>query len=558
MKEAVFDIETPNFDESKGYHTRNVPFICGAIIDDEGEYYYTDVEKFSEHLETYDRVWGHNALKFDSNVMKTSGYPLKHPVVYDTQIAAHMLDENNKVGLNECSKRYLGEEKTQSIKKGFVVDPHTVEGKEYVLQDTRLGFKLMKLFKKMLKEQDLWNLFTEVYMPMGPLLEELTENGIYVNQEKLDNLIEKFEERIEGAQTKFLETYGVNINSPQQLGSVIYRLPWAIPKTKSGYPKTDVDTIEAVCPHLLRDAAQEVLDYRKDNKQYKTYVKAAKKASSVDGYIHPPYNMDRTATGRLSAGGDKTKYWLSYQIQNVDVRVRHIFEAPPGYRFALVDADQLELRVLAGVTMDPDLMRVFAENLDPHAMTASKLFGVDLAEVTGSQRADGKTTNFAVVYGTTDHGLAHAMRISLRLAQERLKAFYEGYPMVSKRKALIEESVVSKGHFRNNAGRYRRFPNLNTSSAYQVNEAVKKAFSLDIQGYGAELMKKCALYAIPRLRNKYKCREHTHDEFAFYVPEETADESLEEIRQIFEATPLGFPVPIKFSGAHGASWAEVK
>lgn len=562
MIECGFDIETELFDKKKNKHLFNVDFICGAVAYADEIFFAPTPHTMYAVMKPGEIRYAHNAV-FDVNGLARHGINLDTTAIRDTMLMAWLLDENSyALGLNDVAIKYLGEGKSQSVKRGFVpaLDEET---KEYVKQDAKLTLQLGKLLASKLEEQGLTELFEKIDQPFMWLLNKATLEGCNVDQLLLDSAIGKTEAEVSGTIAKFDKPpYEININSPKQVWKVIYTTLNGIPRHADGKtPCTDTKTINSVPKNFLTEEADEILEYRKKAKYLSTFLKGAKRASSEDGLIHPLYNLCRARTGRLSSGGNDKAYPYSFNIQNVsnkDPEIREAICAKPGTKVCIIDASQLELRVLAHYSEDPELIRTFLANGDPHRTTASLLFSKPEDQVTEEERFKGKTLNFSVLYGSTEEGLEYNSGIDRKEGARLLKTFYAQYKGVTALKAWVKEELKVKGYVTSLYGRRRRFPEYPTSTPRKQEEMEKWAFSALIQGTAMDLMKECAVTAIPKLSPEYKFFLQVHDEFGFYVPEGKAVIAMDEIRHAFQEGHRPYRVPILFTGGVGGNWRVAK
>lgn len=552
MNAAGFDIETELFDAKNNKHIRNVKFVCGAVVNYVEKKYFTDIGKMWAELNLYNILYAHNA-SFDLGVLNRAGFYLGQSThVYDTKTMAWLLDENNKTSLDIVAERYLGEKKTETIAKGFVPRADCEKTKEYVLQDAALTFKLGLRFRQLIETRGSADLLSNIEMPFRFLMDKATEEGALLNVGLLKEKQEEVSKRVQEIKNKFLaEPYKINIASTKQVASCLYYFPERMPKSSKGNIKTDNKTLRTIEPLYLKPEVKEILEYRELSKLLSTYMKGLLNAvHPEDGLVHPLYNTTIAKTGRLSSGGSKSAYPYSFNIQNITKRhkdIRKAFISKPGTKMVVLDANALELRILAHYSEDPQLLYVFQNNIDPHAHTAALIYNKARETVTKKERDMGKTLNFAALYGATPHGLYYNLGIPMKQAGELLDAFYQRYASVASLKHRLEIETEEKDQIRSLYGRYRH----NCSN-------FKEYFSALIQGTAADLMKECAVGASRVLDPSYKLFLQVHDEFGFYVPESKAAQATKEIVEAFEKNHRSFNVPIVFNGSYGDDWVSAK
>lgn len=545
MKICALDTETMYFDPEMGVHLLNAPFICGAVAaPGEETRYFNQAAKLVQHLSTYEGIFIHNS-SFDLKVLSNAGHPLpRSERVMDTMVMGWLLDENSPIGLDDLSRRYLGKQK---IKVDFK-DTSCAALADYVKQDADLCLGLGLKFLPLLEEQGLLDLFKNIDMPFLRLLDEMRDEGIEVDRKRLAAEADRVRRKTQAIAAKFAAK-GVNINSCKQVSKVLYYFPELVPKQKDGSPKTDEGTLGRVPPELLRPEAAEIMEYRKDAKLLGTFLEGMQNAIQPDtGLVHPIINLCVAKTGRTSSGGNKKNYPYSFNIQNVakeNAVLRSSVIPKPGTAMVILDAKELELRVLAHYSEDPGLLKVFNEGTDAHVYTASMLYDKPMSEVTREERSIAKTLNYAVLYGTTAHGLTYSLGLNKDRAQDLMDRFYQAYPSIRALKRAVQERYAKDGYIQSLYGRRRRG---------DLDE--RELFSAYIQGTAADLMKECHVHSRPLLPRHYRPFIFVHDEFGYYVPKEEAEEAVLAIRGMYEMGHRPFRVPILFTSEVRATWAK--
>ena len=546
MKTCALDIETQPFDPKAGIHLLNTRFICGAIADETGQRYFESIRVMEDALRAYDKIYIHNS-SFDLQIFKNEDVSFYRPDrVHDTMIMAWLLDENNPIGLGDVSERYLNKKKIEFFKRGkvpLVGDPET---QEYVKQDAQLCYELGELFTIMLKEQGLTQLFESIDMPFRRLMDDMTSEGIQIDLPRIEKEIERVSAKTKTIELKYLEK-GINVNSCKQVSKVLYYFPEMVKKQKDGKPKTDEKTLSQIDPQLLRPEAAEIMEYRKDTKTLNTFLEGLKNAVLPEtGLVHPLYNITVARTGRTSSGGSKKSYPYSFNIQNVSRKnkeVRSSVIAKPGTSMIIMDAKELELRVLAHYSEDVNLLRVFNEGIDAHVSTASLLFNKPMSEVTKAERSTAKTLNYAVLYGTTAYGLTYSLGLNETRAAHLMDAFYKAYPSIKELKNEVNKRFLLDGYVQSLYGRKRRG---------DINE--KEVFSAYISGTSADLMKECHINASKELPREYRPFVFVHDEYGYYVPDEGAEQAKIAIQSSYERGHRDYRVPILFTAEIRKTW----
>jgi DNA polymerase-1 len=506
----------------------------------------------------------HNA-KYDMMVLAECGIAVAGPG-FDTMIAAHLLGEK-ALSLKALAFSKLGVEMipiTDLIGTGSKQVPMSqVDIKRtagYSGADADMTFRLSRLLEKDLEKQGLMKLFTDVEMPLVPVLLLMERNGVAVDTAVLQEMSRRL-----GAQVAVLEgkIYGeakheFNINSPQQLGKVLFD-EMQLPTTRRGKNKysTEASVMEELRP--VHPIAAYILEYRQLTKIKSTYIDTLPGlVNPKTGRIHTSFNQTRTTTGRLSSSDPN--------MQNIPVRgelggqVRQAFIAPHGSRLLGGDYSQIDLRALAHLSQDENLLSAFRHDADIHAATASLLFGVAPSEITPDMRRFAKTVNFGVIYGMSDYGLEQATEFSREQAAKFIKAYFEKYPGVRKYLDDTKEKARRDGYVQTMLGRRRYIPDINSSNR-QVREAAERmAINMPVQGTSADIIKVAMinLYReMAKLKLKSKMLLQVHDELVFEAPGEEMDVLREIVPDIMDSA-VKLDVPLKVDTKVGKNWGEMK
>lgn len=410
-----------------------------------------------------------------------------------------------------------------------------------------------------LKDEGMWKLFTEIEMPLVYALAEMEEAGIKVEGEKLANYGNSLKIHIDSLEKEIFEMSGeeFNINSPKQLGIILFeklQLPGG-KKTKSGY-STSADVLEKLSTDY--PIVKKILEYRAYTKLYSTYAIGLADYIKEDGRIHGTFNQTITATGRISS--------TEPNLQNIPVRtemgsrIREVFVPEDGYLFVDADYSQIELRVLASMSDDEELIKAYEDAVDVHAVTASKVFHTPLNEVTPLQRRNAKAVNFGVVYGISAFGLSEGLSISRKEAQEYINNYFKTYPGV---KHYLDEQIRTAkdtGVVTTLYGRKRPIPELKSGNFMQRQFGERVAMNSPIQGTAADIMK----IAMINVSNKLKALNcdarivlQVHDELLIEVKNEQA----ESVRKIVEETmrdAAQLKVALEVDSHIGKTWLDAK
>ena len=480
------------------------------------------------------RKAGHN-IKDLMRALLDEGLPTDG-FVFDTALAAYLLDATaGSYDLPRLAQTYLGEE----------------------LPDVQSVWALQPVLHEKMDAQAMLPLYTDVELPLCPVLARMEQAGFLVDRKALYDFGESLTSSIEQLQQSIWALAGepFNIQSPKQLGNVLFErlmLP-AGKKTKTGW-----STNAAVLDKLRgkHPIIEQILDYRTLTKLKSTYADGLLKEISADGRIHTNFQMTVTATGRLSS--------TEPNLQNIPVRrelgaqIRKMFVASPGK--VLVDADysQIELRLLAHIANDETMIAAFRSGEDIHAVTASQVFGVPLAEVTPLQRSHAKAVNFGIVYGISAFSLAQDIGVFQSEAKAYMDSYFAKYHGVRAYMTRVVEQAKADGYVTTLFGRRRDLPELKSSNFNLRNFGERVALNMPIQGTAADIIKAAMVRVDARMRAEHlqaRLLLQVHDELIVECPAEEA-ETVKAILVDEMEHVVDYRVPLLVDAKIGASWAE--
>ena len=420
--------------------------------------------------------------------------------------------------------------------------------------------ELKVFFEKQLKEEGLWTLFCEIEMPLMPVLAEMEEAGVMIDTEGLKETSRLFTQQMLELEAEIHSLAGTefNISSPKQVGEVLFERLTLDPKakkTKKGQYVTNEEVLEAL--QRKHPVVGKILDYRGVKKLLSTYIDALPQLINPQtGHIHTSFNQTVTATGRLSSSNPN--------LQNIPVRdaqgkeVRKAFIPYPGQLFFSADYSQIELRIMAHLSQDANLIEAFVQGNDIHAATAAKIFKKPLEEVTSDERRKAKTANFGIIYGISAFGLAERMGVSRTEAKQLIDGYFETYPGV---KAYMDKSIEmarDKGYTETIFGRRCQLPDINSGNAVVRAYAERNAINAPIQGSAADIIKIAMIRIGSRMKQEAfqsKMMLQVHDELNFsVVPEEKERLQSLVIEEMQAAAQLR--VPLIADCGWGANWLE--
>jgi DNA polymerase-1 len=509
---------------------------------------------------------GHN-LKYDAVVLEQAGAPVEG-ISFDTMIARYLLQSSERsLGLKDVAFFELGIKMTNIgdlIGKGksqiSMADVPVEKAAPYACADAEIAFRLARRFEGQLKETGAWDLFSRVEMPLVPVLGRMEQAGVGVDVPYLKTMSADLGEKIHLLEVQIYEHVGhqFNLNSTQQLAKVLYEelhLPTSR-RGQTGY-STDADTLEELRP--LHPIVGLILDYRQLVKLKSTYVDALPQMINArTGRVHTSFNQIGAATGRLSSSDPN--------LQNIPIRtdlgkqVRQAFIAGEPDRVLLsADYSQVELRILAHVTHDPNLIDTFLSGRDIHTATASQILGVPLAQVTSDQRRIAKTVNFGVLYGMSEYGLATQLGLARAEARAFIENYFAQFPTVAQYLEQTKRQAAELGYVTTLLGRRRYIPEINTPNRQIRSQAERIAINTPIQGTAADIIK-VAMVRIDRALQERglatKMILQVHDELVFEAPRD----EVEELRSIVvDLMGNAFPmiVPLGVEARTGPNWQDL-
>jgi DNA polymerase I len=481
----------------------------------------------------------------------------------DTMVADYLLNPNRRDHQLETIAMELlgyrlgaGQQKQATPQSLFEEDSGS---REEAAEAASVLATLAPALTERLSEQGSLNLFTEVEMPLVPVLAEIERNGFLLDVEGLHTLSKELERELDRIMETIAGLAGgeFNINSPKQLATVLFEKLGLKPmrKTKTGY-STDEDTLTQLATQ--HDLPAQILNYRSLSKLKSTYVDALPELVNPETKrLHTSLNQTVAATGRLSS--------TEPNLQNIPVkgdyglRIREAFIAPKGHTLLCADYSQIEPRILAHLSQDPRLIEVFEKGEDIHMATAMEIFGVPSSQVTKDMRRAAKTVVFGLVYGISPFGLSQNIGVSQAEAKKYIDTFFERFAAV---RALMDRNIAegkTKGYTTTILGRRRPIPELQSGDPVQRGFGERMAVNSPIQGSAADLIKVAMINVNQRLHHELphtKMILQVHDELIFEVPEKELEEAKRLVKSEMEATgkKLGLSVPLKVDLGTGHNW----
>jgi DNA polymerase-1 len=519
----------------------------------------------------------HNA-KFDMEVLAGCGVEVRG-VTFDTMIAAYLLGEGGgewnrasggSLGLKWLAAKLLGVEMTpitdligRGAKQVSMADVSVEQAAPYACADADMTGRLRPILEAELREQGLWPLFSEMEMPLVPVLTRMEQAGVAIDSDALREMSLRLGEQIGQLEREAYDSVGheFNLGSPQQLSVVLFE-ELGLPKTrrtKLGYT-TDATALEGL--RGAHDVIDLLLEWRQLTKLKSTYIDALPAlVHPKTGRIHSNFNQTVAATGRLSSQDPN--------LQNIPVRtdlgnsIRRCFVARDFGRDPVLlaaDYSQIELRIMAHLSQDPALVEAFLKDEDIHAATSAQVFGVPIDEVTAEQRRRAKVFNFGVLYGLGEFGLSTREGISREEAAEFIETYFDTYPKVQEWREGVVEACRKDGYAETLAGRRRLIPEIRSANRQVRAAAERVAINMPVQGTASDIIKIAMNRIDAELRERglaTKMILQVHDELIFEGPAKERDDIQEMVLRIMPQS-LELAVPVKVDVKVGTNWGELE
>ncbi|WP_026476192.1 DNA polymerase I [Alkaliphilus transvaalensis] len=489
-------------------------------------------------------------------------------VAFDTFIGEYLIDPaKSTYNLKELAAIYLGEDikdEEELLGKGkgrkTFTDLTEEELQNFLYQQVKVIYNLVPKIKERLTELSLEKLYYEVELPLTEVLASMEVAGIKVDKHMLEKLEIQFTDKINQLTTEIYELAGVefNINSPKQLGEILFdklELP-PLKKTKTGY-STNAEVLEKL--QEKHEIIPKILEYRTIAKLKSTYVDGLLSIiNPVTKRIHSSFNQTVTTTGRISS--------TEPNLQNIPVRLelgrqlRKVFISKEGHQFIDADYSQIELRVLAHISKDENLIDAFEKDQDIHTRTASEIFGVPVEEVTSAMRSSAKAVNFGIVYGISDFGLGENLKISRVEAKKYIDKYLEKYSSVRNYMENIIKEGKEKGYVVTLLNRRRYLPELHSKNFNIRSFGERMAMNTPIQGSAADIIKIAMINVYRKLKEEGlngRLILQVHDELIVETPHEEMEQVTEIIKVGMESA-MDLAVKLKIDVSYGSNWYDAK
>ena len=472
-------------------------------------------------------------IKYDLLMLQNYGVELKGKL-FDTMVAHYVLQPELRHGMDYLAEIYL---KYDTIKieeligskgknQGNMRDLAPEQVYKYACEDADVTLKLKNILEDELRKNGAEDLFYNIEMPLVPVLAYMERNGVRLDTGALQQSSEHFTKKMNEIEQEIYALAGVefNISSPKQVGEILFeklKIIEKAKKTKSGQYSTSEEVLESL--RGKHPVIEKILDYRGLKKLLSTYIDALPLLiNPKTGKIHTSFNQTITATGRLSSSNPN--------LQNIPIRdengkeIRKAFIPEDGCLFFSADYSQIELRIMAHLSEDKNMIDAFLSGYDIHAATAAKVYKIDINDVTREQRSKAKTANFGIIYGISVFGLAERMGVDRKEAKELIDGYFETYPDVKRYMDKSIEVARENGYVETIFHRKRFLPDINSRNAIVRGYAERNAINAPIQGSAADIIKVAMIRIYERFKReniKSKMILQVHDELNFSVyPEE--------------------------------------
>ena len=506
-------------------------------------------------------------LKYDLEVLRNYDIELKGKM-WDTMIAHYLIQPELRHNMDYMAEIYLNYQtihideligaKGKNQRSMRELDPKEVY--EYAAEDADITLQLKNKLEPELKKQGAEKLFYEIEMPLMPVLAEMEMTGVCLDTDSLSETSKQLTQRMLDIEQRIYELAGehFNIASPKQVGDILFdklKIIDKAKKTKKGQYVTSEEVLQQL--RHKHEIVGLILDHRGLKKLLGTYIEALPKLINPrTGHIHTSFNQTITATGRLSSSDPN--------LQNIPIRgedgkeIRKAFIPEPGCLFFSADYSQIELRVMAHLSQDPQMIEVFREGKDLHAATAANIYKKPIEEVTRDERTKSKRANFGIIYGITVFGLAERLDIPRDEAKMLIDGYFDTFPQVHDYMEKSKEVARQQGYVTTLFGRRRYLPDINSANSVVRGFAERNAINAPIQGTAADIIKVAMIHIFQRFKTegiKSKMILQVHDElnFSVYPDEKEKVERivLEEMQNAFQMA-----VPLVADSGFGDNWLE--
>ena len=501
---------------------------------------------------------GHN-LKYDRNVLVNYNINLVG-IEHDSMLLSYVYDSTAiRHGLDNAAEKYLSHKTIhyedvagKGAKQIPFADVDIDIAAEYACEDAVISLELYNfLWSKVSKDKNIVKVYSDIEMPLVPILSKIETNGVLIDSKALQKLSKDLDKELNEIESKCFKITNkeFNLNSPKQLQEILYdelKIPVS-KKTPTGKPSTDEDTLQFLAQ--TNELPKLILEYRSLNKLKTGYTdKLPLQISKTSGRVHTSYQQAITSTGRLSS--------TDPNLQNIPIKtsrgkkIRKTFIAQGEKRIFAADYSQIELRIMAHLSEDKNLLKAFKNKIDIHSFTASEIFAIDIENVSTDDRRAAKAINFGLIYGMSSFGLSKQLGIPISAAKDYMDVYFERYPRIKSYMNQIKDFAKNNGYVETIYGRKLYLPEISSKNVQRRKYAERTAINAPVQGSAADIIKIAMIQIDQWLSNNKsdtKMIMQVHDELVFEIPEKNAAADVENIIKIMKnCVSLNLPLEVNY------------
>ena len=501
---------------------------------------------------------GHN-LKYDRNVLVNYNINLIG-IEHDSMLLSYVYDSTAiRHGLDNAAEKYLSHKTIhyedvagKGAKQIPFADVDIDVAAEYACEDAVVSLQLYNfLWSKVSKDKNIVKVYSDIEMPLVPILSKIETNGVLIDSKALQKLSKDLNKELNEIESKCFKITNkeFNLNSPKQLQEILYdelKIPVS-KKTPTGKPSTDEDTLQFLAQ--TNELPKLILEYRSLNKLKTGYTdKLPLQISKTSGRVHTSYQQAITSTGRLSS--------TDPNLQNIPIKtskgkkIRKTFIAQGEKRIFAADYSQIELRIMAHLSEDKNLLKAFKNKIDIHSFTASEIFDIDIENVSSDDRRAAKAINFGLIYGMSSFGLSKQLGIPISAAKDYMDVYFERYPQIKSYMNKIKDFAKNNGYVETIYGRKLYLPEISSKNVQRRKYAERTAINAPVQGSAADIIKIAMIQIdqwLSHNKSETKMIMQVHDELVFEIPEKNATADVENIIKIMKnCVSLNLPLEVNY------------
>ena len=501
---------------------------------------------------------GHN-LKYDRNVLVNYNINLIG-IEHDSMLLSYVYDSTAiRHGLDNAAEKYLSHKTIhyedvagKGAKQIPFADVDIDVAAEYSCEDAVVSLQLYNfLWSKVSKDKNIVKVYSDIEMPLVPILSKIETNGVLIDSKALQKLSKDLNKELNEIESKCFKITNkeFNLNSPKQLQEILYdelKIPVS-KKTPTGKPSTDEDTLQFLAQ--TNELPKLILEYRSLNKLKTGYTdKLPLQISKTSGRVHTSYQQAITSTGRLSS--------TDPNLQNIPIKtskgkkIRKTFIAQGEKRIFAADYSQIELRIMAHLSEDKNLLKAFKNKIDIHSFTASEIFAIDIENVSSDDRRAAKAINFGLIYGMSSFGLSKQLGIPISAAKDYMDVYFERYPQIKSYMNKIKDFAKNNGYVETIYGRKLYLPEISSKNVQRRKYAERTAINAPVQGSAADIIKIAMIQIdqwLSHNKSETKMIMQVHDELVFEIPEKNATADVENIIKIMKnCVSLNLPLEVNY------------